>query len=159
MRRPWNIINPPIYSLATHDQNNKLNMNICSYVSPVSLKPKLYLIAIEFTSKTYQNLKTNSSAVLQLLCQSHLDIIRKLGKSSGHNIDKEMYLNSKKMLEKWRGNTVLKDVCASIELKKTNEININGDHAIFTFSVSKYRTISEKHILTFNDLIYHKIIL
>ena len=47
------------------------------------------------------------------------------------------------MLDNWRKNTVLKDTCALVELKKMNEINIEGDHAIFTFSVSKYRTLSE----------------
>jgi len=29
MRRPWNIINLPIYSLHTVDKDGKLNMNIC----------------------------------------------------------------------------------------------------------------------------------
>ena len=57
------------------------------------------------------------------------------------------------MLEDWRRNIVLKDTCALIELKKINEINIEGDHAIFTFSVSKYTTLSEDGILTFRDLI------
>ena len=46
MRRPWNIINLPIYSLQTVDSNGKLNMNICTYVSVVSMKPKIYSIAI-----------------------------------------------------------------------------------------------------------------
>ena len=41
------------------------------------------------------------------------------------------------MLDNWRKNIVLKDTCALIELKKSNEINIEGDHAIFTFYVSK----------------------
>ena len=40
-----------------------------------------------------------------------------------------------------------------------NEINIEGDHAMFTFSVSKYKTLSECGILTFKDLIDNKIIL
>ena len=42
---------------------------------------------------------------------------------------------------------------------KTNEINIEGDHAIFTFSVSKFKTLSKDCILTFKDLIHNKIIL
>ena len=159
MKRPWNIINPPIYSLITYDKNNHLNMNICSYVSAVSLKPKLYSIAIDYSSKTYENLKLNSSVVLQLLSKSHLKIIRKLGKTSGYFFNKEKYLRSKEMLEDWRKNIVLKDTCALIELKKINEINIEGDHAIFTFSVSKYTTLSEDGILTFRDLIDNKIIL
>tara|TARA_X000000950_G_C13724978_1_gene581834 strand:- start:426 stop:905 length:480 start_codon:yes stop_codon:yes gene_type:complete len=159
MKRPWNITNPAIYSLISYDEKGKLNMNICSYVTAVSLKPKLYMIAIDYSTKTYQNLKQNSIVVLQLLHQSHLNIIRKLGKSSGHSIDKEKYLNSKNLLHKWRSNTVLKDVCALMELQKTNEINIDGDHAIFTFSVLKFTTLSENDILTFKNLIDNKIIL
>tara|TARA_B100001093_G_C26857137_1_gene1027975 strand:- start:3758 stop:4237 length:480 start_codon:yes stop_codon:yes gene_type:complete len=159
MKRPWNIINLPIYSLATYDETDNLNMNICSYVSAVSLKPKLYSIAIDYSTKTYENLKLNSFVVLQLLSKSHLKIIRKLGKTSGYLFNKEKYLRSKEMLEDWRRNIVLKDTCALIELKKINEINIEGDHAIFTFSVSKYTTLSEDGILTFRDLIANKIIL
>ena len=159
MKRPWNIINPPIYSLVTYDETDNLNMNICSYVSAVSLKPKLYSIAIDYSTKTYENLKLNSSVVLQLLSKSHLKIIRKLGKTSGYFFNKEKYLRSKEMLEDWRKNIVLKDTCALIELKKINEINIKGDHAIFTFSVSNYTTLLEDGILTFRDLIESKIIL
>jgi len=158
MKRPWNIINPEIYSLVTYDEHDQLNMNICSYVSAVSLKPKLYLVAIDYNSKTYQNLKENSVVVLQLLSRSHLNIVRKLGKSSGKSYDKEKYLKSKEMLCYWRKNLVLKNVCALIELNKMKEINIGGDHAIFTFSVSKFTTISEDCILTFKDLIDNKII-
>ena len=159
MKRPWNIINPPIYSLVTYDETDNLNMNICSYVSAVSLKPKLYSIAIDYSTKTYENLKLNSSVVLQLLSKSQLKIIRKLGKTSGHLFNKEKYLKSKDMLDNWRKNIVLKNTCALIELKKNNEINIEGDHAIFTFSVLKYTTLSEDRILTFRDLIDNKIIL
>jgi len=159
MKRPWNIVNPAIYSLVTYDEKDNLNMNICSYVSAVSLKPKIYSIAVDYSTKTYENLKLNSSVVLQLLSKSHLRIIRKLGKTSGYLLNKEKYLKSKDMLDNWRKNIVLKDTCALIELKKNNEINIGGDHAIFTFSVSKYTTLSEDGILTFKDLIDNKIIL
>ena len=159
MKRPWNIINPPIYSLITYDESNNLNMNICSYVTAVSLKPKLYLIAIDYSTKTYENLKQNSVVILQLLSKSHLNIIRKLGKTSGHFFNKQKYLRSKEMFDKWKNFFVLKDTCALIELKKINEINIDGDHAIFTFIVSKFKTLSEDNILTFKDLIDKKIIL
>ena len=45
MKRPWNIISPPVYSLVTYDEEGKVNMNICTYVSAVSMKPKMYSIA------------------------------------------------------------------------------------------------------------------
>ena len=55
MKRPWNIISPPVYSLVTYDEHGKVNMNICTYVSAVSMKPKMYSIAIDYTTKTYKN--------------------------------------------------------------------------------------------------------
>ena len=88
--------------MITYDEHDTLNMNICSYVSAVSLKPKLYLIAIDYSTKTYKNLKQNSVVVLQLLSKSHLKIIRKLGKTSGSLFNKEKYLKSKGILDNWR---------------------------------------------------------
>ena len=121
------------------------------------------LVALVITVFSYLSIPSrklsNSVVVLQLLSKSHLNIIRKLGKKSGYLFNKEKYLRSKEMLDDWRNNFVLIDTCALIELKKMNEINIKGDHAIFTFSVSKFRTFSEDKILTFKDLIHNKIIL
>ena len=53
MKRPWNIIDLPVYSLLSNDMNGNINMNICTYVSAVSMKPKIYSIAIDFKTKTY----------------------------------------------------------------------------------------------------------
>ena len=131
--------------MVTYDDNDKLNMNICSYVSAVSLKPKLYLIA-EYSTKTYENLKLNSSVVLQLLSKSHLKFIRKLGKTSGYLFNKEKYLKSKDMLDNWRKNIVLKDTCALIELIKINEINIEG---IMLFSYLVYQSIQHYQKMRF----------
>ena len=71
---------------------------------------------------------------------------------------KEKYLKSKGILNDWRKHLVLKNVCALLELKKMSEINIEGDRTIFTFSVSKFKTLSEDSVLTFKDLIDNKII-
>ena len=60
MKRPWNIISPPVYSLVTYDEEGKVNMNICTYVSAVSMKPKIYSIAIDYTTKTYKLYKLDS---------------------------------------------------------------------------------------------------
>ena len=99
MKRPWNIVSPPVYSLLTFDADGKLNMNICTYVSAVSMKPKMYSIAIDYTSKTYKNLEKSSKVVLQLLSSENLKVIRKLGKVSGRLFDKERYLNSYNLLD------------------------------------------------------------
>ena len=56
MKRPWNIIDLPIYSLQTTDKKGNINMNICTYVSAISIKPKMYSIAIDYNTKTFENL-------------------------------------------------------------------------------------------------------
>ena len=53
----------------------------------------------------------------------------------------------------------MSDVCALIELKKNKEIKIHGDHYIFIFDAISYKSITDKNILTTDDLIKKKIIL
>ena len=106
MRRPWNIINQPVYSLLSEDSSDKINMNICTYVSAVSMKPKIYMLAIYYNTKTYENLINSNYAVLQLLSKDNISLVRALGKKSGLKINKDLYLR-KKHLIKWKGYDVL----------------------------------------------------
>ncbi|MGC6471227.1 MAG: flavin reductase family protein [Flavobacteriales bacterium] len=159
MKRPWNTISPPVYSLITYDDNNSLNMNICTYVSPISMKPKMYMIAIDYTSKTFKNLEKSDKVVLQLLSSNNLKVIRKLGKVSGRIYDKERYLQSYDLLENWKDHTILKDISAVLELEKKSVMEHHGDHAIFFFDVTTFKTFSETNILSFQDLVKSRIIL
>ena len=158
MKRPWNIIDLPVYSLLSNDTNGNINMNICTYVSAVSMKPKIYSIAIDFKTKTYDNLISCDRVVLQLLSKKNISLVRTLGKKSGKKIDKNNYLKKKKLFN-WKGYEVLEDVCALVELVKSEEIKINGDHHIFLFDAVSYKSFSDKDILTTKDLIERKIIL
>ena len=158
MRRPWNIINQPVYSLLSEDSSDKINMNICTYVSAVSMKPKIYMLAIYYNTKTYKNLINSNYAVLQLLSKDNISLVRALGKKSGLKINKDLYLR-KKHLIKWKGYDVLDNLCALVELKKNNVIKNHGDHAIFFFDVISFKSIKKEDILTTNDLINKKIIL
>lgn len=159
MKRPWNIISPPVYSLATYDANGRLNMNVCTYVTSISMKPKMYSIAIDYTSKTYKNLESSSKVVLQLLSSNNLKVIRKLGKVSGRLLDKERYLRSYNLINQWRGYHILKDISASIELEKISVTKHHGDHAIFFFDVTSFKTFSDNNVLSFQDLVKSRIIL
>ena len=159
MKRPWNIIDLPIYSLATNDSYGKLNMNICTYVSAVSMNPKMYAIAIDYKSKTFDNLENSSFVVLQILSKENIKLVRKLGKNSGNKIDKEKYLVEKCFLQYWNSYKVLNRASAYICLKKISSIKNHGDHAIYLFDVLNSKTISEDNILTFQYLVEKKIIL
>tara|TARA_S200000501_G_scaffold97924_1_gene91287 strand:- start:156 stop:632 length:477 start_codon:yes stop_codon:yes gene_type:complete len=158
MRRPWNIINQPVYSLLTKDSLGNINMNICTYVSAISMNPKIYMIAVYYNTKTYENLINSDSAVLQLLSKDNISLVRGLGKKSGMKIDKDKYLRKKRLI-KWKNYNVLDNICGLVELKKNQVIKNHGDHAIVFFDVVSYKTISERGLLTTSDLIDKKIIL
>ena len=158
MKRPWNLINLPVYSLLTHDQEGHLNMNICTYVGAVSMQPKLYSIAIDYKTKTYQNLLHSQTAVLQLLSKQQLGLVRKLGKQSGFKVDKEAFLRKKDFLTTWRTHEILKDCSAALVLHKTNQLNIGGDHEMIYFKVQKFSSFSSD-VMSYQDLIEKNIIL
>ena len=159
MKRPWNRINSNIYSLITHNINDEINMNICTYVSVVNMNPRLYAISIHYDTLTYKNLiSLKDNLVLQCLGKKNINIIRTLGKKSGLFFDKISYLKKKQLITDWNNFTVLKDVAFLVELKETKKIFEMSDHALFLFSVKSYKNLKNE-ILTFNDLIDKKIIL
>ncbi len=159
MKRVWNISNTAIYSLISFDKNNAPNINICSYVSVVSLKPKLYLVAIEKTSKTHENLSENSFCVLQILSSDNISIVKYVGKKSGRKTDKINYLKKRNLLALWQNKEILKKSSGIIFLNKIDTLETIGDHTLFIFEIQKSKTINEYNILTFNKLIENKVIL
>jgi flavin reductase (DIM6/NTAB) family NADH-FMN oxidoreductase RutF len=137
MKKPWNLINVPIYSLATY-QNEEVNMNICNYVSAISMEPKKYMVAIYDNTKTLENMLFSDTAVLQLLHANQFNLIKKLGNQSGKKINKQAYLQKKGLLENWENHSVLKQVSARLLLQKISTQQ-NGDHTLFVFDVLKYK--------------------
>ncbi|MEM7162284.1 MAG: flavin reductase [Bacteroidota bacterium] len=157
MKRPWNIINSSVYSLMT--QGEKVNFNICTYVSAVSIKPKMYCFAIDYTSLTYQNLKRNSVAVLNILSNAQKELVKPLGKKSGLRFDKLKFLSDQNELIEWEGMQVLKSSRGWIKFQLLKELDIQGDHALFIFEILKFKTLSEDDSLDFQQLIEERIIL
>ncbi|MFM7856718.1 MAG: flavin reductase family protein [Flammeovirgaceae bacterium] len=155
MQRPWNVINTPIYSLAT-ERHGVVNMNICTYVSAVSMKPKRYMVALHQQSQTFENLQTSHRAVLQLLSVAHLPYVKMLGKKSGKTHDKKRYLEKHAMLQTWQGHTVLKDAAAYLQMKRLWD-KVAGDHVMYLFEVEKFQSANGS-VLMLDDLRKHKII-
>lgn len=156
MKRPWNIIDTPVYSLATY-KADAVNMNICTYVTAISMQPKMYAIGVYEKTKTLANLQHNSSAVLQLLHPDQISLVQQLGKKSGFRFNKQSYLHKKGLLDNWNGFTVLKGCAAYLLLQKSSSV-LTGDHELYIFDTLKYKTISE-NVLQFQQLISDKIIL
>ncbi len=156
MRRPWNIIDTPVYSVATYLDDN-VNMNICTYVGAVSRSPKLYTIAIECGSYTEELLLKNGICVIQLLNQDQMKWVKYLGYKSGASTNKELHLSRKQALGQWNNKTVLKDASAYLEGHVSSQ-QVTGDHRLFVLEITKSRTFSEE-VLMFQDLIKNKVIL
>ncbi len=158
MRRPWNIAEAQVYSLATYFEDS-VNMNICTYVTVVSKNPRLYAIAIEYHSQTYSNLLNRSRAILQVLSDQNISMVAKLGKKTGKRFDKQKYLKRNEALCTWKNFKVLQNANAYLELSVLERLNIGGDHELFIFEIISSKTNSEKNILTFQELIRKSIIL
>lgn len=158
MRRPWNLVDLPVYSLASYHEEG-FNMNICTYVSAISLKPKLYMVSVYKGTHTLTLLKNNPDFVLQLLHQTQAGLVRALGKRHGNQFDKQRYLENKKQLALWLDRPVLKDCCALLWLEAADHLETKGDHELFICKVKKSKVINETAVLTTQHLIKNNIIL
>lgn len=149
MKRPWNLANIPVYSLATYN-GEKVNMNICTYVSAVSMKPKRYMVAVYHETQSLHNILDSKTTILQLLGKQHVSLVNVLGKKSGLRYDKESYLNKKKCLDLWNDKKVLTDCAGLMEIEKIWSKDA-GDHTIFLFDVKRFQT-NHEDILMLDDL-------
>lgn len=148
MKRPWNIPNLPVYSVATYDENDEVNMNIATYVSAVSMQPKKIAVAIYKGTKSFENMLKNEEVVLQLLHASQFNLVKKLGQTSGFELNKFNYLNKKDLLEIWLKKPVLKNVSSRLLMKKMS-YQETGDHWLYVFDVVKTKTFNQDYLDTF----------
>ncbi len=126
MRRFWNLPAVPVYSLLTIDSKGCYNMNCCTYVTPVSMEPKQFLIAVYQGTKTLDNLQNNphQTVVLQLLAQDQGRLIQVLGRQSGYRTDKIQHLQKRGHLDEWRGYPVLKEAAAWAEMQSLGPLMV-----------------------------------
>lgn len=125
-------------------------MNICTYVSAVSLSPKQYVVAVYHRSKSLENLVTSKTAILQLLHVSHVGLVPTLGKKSGLIYDKEKYLRNSGRLNRWKDHDVLMNASALLLLGKKWS-RVTGDHTLFLFDVLVSKTFNNE-VLTMDHL-------
>lgn len=147
MKRPWNLPDYPVYSLATYGKEG-VNMNICTYVTAISMQPKLYAIAVYDNTKTLDNLQHASQAVLQYLHIDQYTLVRHLGQKSGLKVNKDQWLRKRNLLNTWQGLEVLQGAAAYVYLQKIKVISTKGDHQLFLFEMKKYTAASAKLLTT-----------
>ncbi|OSZ78198.1 hypothetical protein CAP35_08025 [Chitinophagaceae bacterium IBVUCB1] len=135
--KPWNRTAEAVYSLVT-SSNGRYNMNICTYVTAISMQPKMYAIAVYHNTHTHNNMMQEDVFVLQLLHESQYKLVNYLGKHSGSTTDKLKYLQSKNLIAQWQGIPVLKEAAAYLLLEKQAIITTGGDHDLLIASVKAY---------------------
>ncbi|MFZ9661565.1 MAG: flavin reductase [Chitinophagaceae bacterium] len=156
MRRPWNRISLPVYSVSCNN-GNETNMHICTYVSAISMDPKLYMVALFKGSKTLDIVSNSTQFLLQLLTEEQYRLVPLLGQQSGHHIQKIEILQSKDLLDKYNQFFYLKKAAAILELNIIDRKE-TGDHVVFICSVLKFKNLNDSNILTTEFLRLKKII-
>lgn len=146
-RRHWNRVDEQVYSLYTDKKSP--NMNICTYVTPISLQPKAILIGIYKGTYTYDNIGTR--VLLQYLTKKQASLIRRLGYKNGPN-----KINTLELLD-YKGLMYLKDCFAVVELEVI-ERKKSLDHDILICKVLSHKNLNEEKPLTTSYLREKKII-
>ena len=154
--KPWNRVDGPIYSLSTA-AHGKGNLNICSYVTPISMKPKRYIVGVYKGTKTLENLESNPVGILNFMTDKMSNLVNLLGKKSGHKIDKIKKLGDRIQLTE-EGLFTLNGSLATVRLKFTTRMD-GGDHWAWLAEVVSHENHNSDKPLTLEYLKRKKIIL
>ena len=148
MRKIWNRPNQQVWSLSTADPAGQGNMNIATYVSSVSMEPKMIMVAVYHHTKTHKNLATSKRVLLQLLCEELAPVVRVCGNLSGTKIDKISRLKKRYEIG-YLDNLPFFNVSAGyLELKVEKLITFGGDHDLAVCSVLSTNNLRDTPLLT-----------
>lgn len=156
MKRPWNRINAPIYSISSIDDNGNANMHIITYVTAINMQPKRFVCGVSLGTKTLDNVTGHPHFVLQLLAEQQYRLVDLLGRKTGHAIDKIARLRKRNELVEWKGFQVLKNCLAAMEMQVTDTMAA-GDHIIQLCDVLAYKNMNAGPPLTLDTLRKHKL--
>lgn len=152
MRKLWNMPDMPVWSISTCDNAGVPNMNICTYMTPVSMQPKKYVIAVYPNTKTHANIQNSEFLLAQLLSEEQALLVRRLGKKSSLRFPNKMYSLIKKAGADGLF-SFLPESVGYVLLKKETSLAQAGDHDIAIFSVEKTVYLNPlKKILTLAHL-------
>ena len=152
--RPWNRIPQPVYSLSTLHQG-KINMNICTYVTPITMDPKQYLVGVYHDTQTFTALQATGQGLLQSLTIPQAPLVRPLGQKSGQSFDKHTYLKNKS--QRYHNLAYLPQSLSILHI--TVESWIPGiDHDLVICNVVSWKNLTNHTPLTLTYLKENKII-
>ena len=148
MRKIWNRPDVAVWSLATSAKAGVPNMNICTYVSAVSLEPKLMLVAVYKDTQTLANIRLGEQVILQLLTEPLAPVVRICGQQSGKQIDKIARLSKRYELTKSGDVYYFTKAAGYTELVVEQLIETSGDHCLLVGKVVRSKNLSDDPILT-----------
>ena len=156
-KKPWNRTDQPVYSISSKN-GDQYNMHIATYVTPISMQPKQYVVGIYEGTRTLKLMEQQPIFVLQLLAAHQYNLVNLLGKQSGHEIDKIQRLQKRKLLTEWKDFFILKEALSVVLLKSKTLLDRNGDHQIFVCDVIAWKNLNEGDALTLDCLREKKVI-
>lgn len=149
-KKPWNRVNLPVYSISSMSEG-KVNMNIITYASAITMKPKRFICCIYQDTQTLINVEKQPRFVLQLLSSEQYGLVKLLGKQSGKKTDKIKKLEKNNELTNWKGYTILRKALAVMEMKVSDRIEA-GDHTCFICDVVAHKNLCDGQALDLNLL-------
>ena len=158
MRKIWNRPADAVWSLSTTSSAGVGNMNICTYVTAVSLEPKLMLVAVYKNTQTLQNCIVGQSVVLQLLTEELAPVVRICGNVSGKQINKITRLQRRYTLGQHDDLFYFSQAAGFMVLTIEQLIENSGDHVLLIGKVTQGKNLQDAHILTTSYLKEHKYI-
>lgn len=144
MRKPWNRPDLQVYSASTSGKRGG-NMNICTYVTAVSMTPKRMAVAFYKGTLSLENVQHHPQFILQLLARDQYRLVRLLGQQSGYSTDKISKL--KGQVSDYRGFPCLNEAAARMACS-INEWIDAGDHLLAICDVVAYNNLRETELLT-----------
>ncbi|KAI7839064.1 hypothetical protein COHA_007206 [Chlorella ohadii] len=131
---PYYQLSLPVYSLATvGPDGGSPTLNLVTYASPISLKPRRYALGLYLNTLSWQNMLATRTGVLQILGEQHAELFELLGRTSGRDVDKLAELARRGFGVSRRaadGVPLLDDSLGWMELRFTSEPVNHGDHDV-----------------------------
>ena len=156
-RKPWNAVDEQVYSISSRSKDGVPNMNIATYIVPVTMTPKRYMIAVYRNTKTHENIfKTKKPFLIQALSIAQIGVVKNLGKKSGIKQSKEKYINSQSP-KLYESLAYLPESAFVLYAEPESYIAL-GDHDIVIASIEKVVANNGTDFLTTKHLQDKKII-
>ncbi len=148
MRKIWNRPDSAVWSLSTCSAHGVPNVNICTYVTAVSLDPKLMAVAVYRGTATLDNCAVGRTVLLQLLTEELAPVIPIAGRQSGKDRPKIPRLTKRYPMREEQGLSYFTAAAGFLVLTIEQLVETTGDHVLIVGRVVRSKQLSAAPILT-----------